>query len=169
MSRYLPPPGQVASHVTLQDVTSVLLVPTYQRPACPAALHRTHSQLMMVFLTVACCGGLAPHTQPLLAARWLLAERGRSHQGASGRSALAGEGDGCKQKSSGRLLADTGQLRLNHLPKGAQQPTPEVPAGRARTLADAAVTAIAVLPVPASLLETRLCPLPVPREKPAST
>lgn len=64
--------------MTLQDVTSVLLVPTYQRPACPAALHCTPSQLMMVFLTVACCGGLAPHGQPLRAARWLLDKRGRS-------------------------------------------------------------------------------------------
>lgn len=31
-----------------------------------------------------------------------------------------------------------------------------------------AVTAIAILPIPASLLEKRLCPVPVPRVIPAS-
>lgn len=72
------------------------------------------------------------------------------------------------------MLEDTGQLKLNHHPKGAHQHilgllAPEVRAGRAQMSAAIAVTAIAVLPVPASLLGKRLCPLPVPRVIPAST
>ena len=50
--------------MTLEDVTSILPIPTYQHPACPAALHCTHSHLTKVFLTVPCCGGLVPHTHP---------------------------------------------------------------------------------------------------------
>lgn len=37
-----------------------------------------------------------------------------------GRSGLTGEGESCEQKGFGSLLEDTGQLMLNHHPKGAQ-------------------------------------------------
>lgn len=82
-------------------------------------------------------------------------------QEASGSSGLTGEGDGCKQKSFGSLLEDTGQLKLNHQPK-------EVPAWGAQISAAIPVTAKAVLPVPAWLLEKHCCSLPVPRVTPAS-
>lgn len=95
-------------------------------------------------------------------------------QGALGRSGLTGKGGGCKPKSFGSLLEDTGQMKRNHHPQGVHQLilgllAPEVPAGRAQISAAIAVTAIAVLPVPVSLLKKRLCPLPVPRVIPAFT
>jgi len=87
----------------------------------------------MAFLTVACCGGLAPQAHPAPHC-WM--KGAEATQGVFVRSGVTGERDGCKQKNFGSLLEDIGQLKLNHHPKGAHQfllglLVPKVPSGTA--------------------------------------